>query len=160
MKTVFDGVWDEIMKLILRGKTIQDESTADAIFKILGDKCSRMILESVMDSPKSALDLRSECKISSTFVYKKLQKLLDYNLIQVSSSIIKGGRKYSIYKTKAHPIMILLNRRHPLQAVVLDSEDLIDCLGCESFNCGLYYDERYNGVRSTCYSCGANWPES
>jgi len=148
------------MKLILRGKTVQDESTADAIFKILGDKCSRKILESTMDSPKSALELQTECKISLALVYKKLQKLLDYNLVQASNSIIKDGRKFTLYKTRAHPIMILLNGRRPSQTVVLESEDLIHCLGCESFNCGLYYDERYNGMRSICYSCGANWAES
>ena len=45
------------MKLILRGKTIEDEPTVDAIFKILGDKHSRKILESLTDSPKSALDI-------------------------------------------------------------------------------------------------------
>ncbi len=159
MKTVF-GVLEEIMKLILRGKMVEDESTEDAIFKILGDKCSRKILESAMDSPKSALDLQSECKISLTLVYKKLQKLLDCNLMQISRSIIKDGRKYTLYKSKAHPIMILLNGKHPSQTVVLDSDVLIHCIGCESFNCGLYYDERYNGMRSICYSCGANWPES
>lgn len=148
------------MKLILRGKTIEDEITANAIYKILGDKYSRRILESLIESPKSALDVSKECKISLTLSYKKLKNLKKYDLIQQSNSVIVDGRKYAIYKSKAHPIMILLNHKHPSQTIVIDSENLVNCMGCESLNCGVYYDERYNGVRSVCYSCGANWPES
>ena len=148
------------MKLILRGKTIEDEITANAIYKILGDKYSRRILESLIESPKSALDVSKECKISLTLSYKKLKNLKKYDLIQQSNSVIVDGRKYAIYKSKAHPIMILLNHKHPSQTIVVDSENLVNCVGCESLNCGVYYDERYNGVRSVCYSCGANWPES
>lgn len=148
------------MKLILRGKTIEDEITANAIYKILGDKYSRRILESLIESPKSALDVSKECKISLTLSYKKLKNLKKYDLIQQSNSVIMDGRKYAIYKSKAHPIMILLNHKHPSQTIVIDSENLVNCMGCESLNCGVYYDERYNGVRSVCYSCGANWPES
>lgn len=148
------------MKLILRGKTIEDELTANAIFKILGDKHSRRILESLIESQKSALDISKECKISLTLTYKKLKILQKYDLAQQSNSVIVDGRKYSVYKSKAHPIMILLNHKYPSQTIVFDSENLICCLGCESLNCGVYYDERYNGIRSICYSCGANWPET
>ncbi len=148
------------MQLILRGKTIEDEITVDAIFKILGDKHSRRILESLTDSPKSALDISKECKISPTLAYKKLKNLLKCDLVQISTSVIVEGRKYAVYKSKAHPIMVLLNHKFPSQTIVFDSENLVSCQGCASLNCGVYYDERYNGVRSICYSCGANWPES
>lgn len=148
------------MKLILRGKTIEDELTANAIFKILGDKNSRRILECLIESQKSALDISKECKISLALAYKKLKNLKKYDLIQQSNSVIVDGRKYAIYKSKAHPIMILLNQKYPSQTIVFDSETLVSCTGCDSLNCGVYYDDRYNGVRSICYSCGANWPES
>ena len=148
------------MKLILRGRAIEDEPTADAIFKILGDKYSRKILESLIESPKSALDISKECRISLTLSYKKLKILQKYDLIQLSNSVIVNGRKYAVFKSKAHPIMILLNHRHPSQTVIFDPENLVSCTGCDSLNCGVYYDERYNGIRAICYSCGANWPES
>jgi hypothetical protein len=148
------------MKLILRGKTVEDAVTANAIFKILGDKYSRRILESLIDSPKSALDIRRECKTSLALTYKKLKNLKKYDIIQQLNFTIVDGRKYAIYKSKAHPIMVLLNHKYPSQTIVFDSENLVNCIGCESLNCGVYYDERYNGVRSVCYSCGANWPES
>lgn len=148
------------MRLILRGKTIEDESIADAIFKILGDKHSRRILESLAESPKSALDISKECKISSALAYRKLKNLQKNDLIQLLTSVIVSGRKYAVYKSKAHPIMMLLNQKYPSQTIVFDTDSLVSCLGCDSFNCGVYYDERYNGVRSICYLCGANWPES
>jgi predicted transcriptional regulator len=148
------------MKLILRGKTVEDEPTVNAIFKILGDKYSRKILESLTDSPKSALDISKECRISLALAYKKIKNLKKCDLIQVYTSVIVEGRRYAVYKSKAHPIMVLLNHKFPSQTIVFDSDNLVSCLGCESLNCGVYYDERYNGVRSICYSCGANWPES
>ncbi len=148
------------MRLILRGRTIEDEPTADAIFKILGDKYSRKILESLIDSPKSALDISKECKISLTLSYKKLKNLQKYDLIQPYNSVIVNGRKFTVYKSKAHPIMVLLNHKHPSQTIIFDPENLVSCAGCDSLNCGVYYDERYNGIRSICYSCGANWPET
>ena len=148
------------MKLILRGKTIEDEPTVDAIFKILGDKHSRKILEALIESPKSALDVRKECNISLAMTYKKIKNLKKHDLIQVLNSVIVGRRKYAVYKSKAHPIMVLLNHKYLSQTIVFDSEKLVSCADCESLNCGVYYDERYNGVRSVCYSCGANWPES
>lgn len=148
------------MRLILRGKTIEDQPTADAIFKILGDKYSRRILESLIESPKSVFDISKECKISLALSYKKIKNLKKYDLIQLSNSVIVDGRKYAVYKSKAHPIMVLLHHKHPSQTIVFDPENLVSCAGCDSVNCGVYYDERYNGVRSICYSCGANWPES
>ncbi len=147
------------MKLILRGKTVEDEPTVDAIFKILGDKHSRKILESLIESPKSALDISKECSISLAMTYKKIKNLKKHDLIQILNSMIIDGRKYAVYKSKAHPIMVLLNHKYLSQTIVFDSEKLVSCAGCESLNCGVYYDERYNGVRSICYSCGANWPE-
>lgn len=148
------------MKLILRGRTVEDEPTVDAIFKILGDKHSRRILESLTDSPKSALDISKECKISPALAYKKIKNLKKCDLVQAHTSVIVEGRRYAVYKSKVHPIMVLLNHRVPSQTIVFDSDTLVSCLGCESLNCGIYYDERYNGVRSICYACGANWPES
>ena len=148
------------MKLILRGKTIEDEPTVDAIFKILGDKHSRKILEALIESPKSALDVRKEGNISLAMTYKKIKNLKKHDLIQVLNSVIVDGRKYAVYKSKAHPIMVLLNHKYLSQTIVFDSETLVSCADCESLNCGVYYDERYNGIRSVCYSCGANWPES
>ncbi len=57
------------------GGTIEDGSTTNTIFKILGNKYSRKILESLIDSPKPALDISKECKISLTLAYKKIKNL-------------------------------------------------------------------------------------
>jgi predicted transcriptional regulator len=97
------------IKLILREKTIEDESIVDIIFKILGDKYSRKILESLTESPKSALEISKECEISITLSYRKLKILKKYKLVLLMNSVLVRGRKYGVYKSKAHPIMILLN---------------------------------------------------
>lgn len=148
------------IQTILEKGFVQDESVSDAILRILGDKCSRKILEATLDSPKSALQISKECKISLGLVYRKLQKLLQYKLIQASGAIADAGRKHTLFRTKANAIMIVLNGKYPSQTVVLEIEDLIQCEGCGSLNCAIYYDERYHGMRSKCNFCGSNWPES
>lgn len=148
------------MKVLLAGKTIEDESVTDAVLRILGDKSSRNILESIMDTPKSVQQISLECEIPLVLVYKKLQRLKDYNLVKIAGAILEAGKKYQLFSSKTNSIMIIINGKYPSQTVVLDSGDLIQCISCDSADCGLYYDERYNGVRGKCDSCNTNWPES
>ena len=36
----------------------------------------------------------------------------------------------------------------------------IKCLGCDSEEAYIYFDERYHGLRGFCPICEINWPES
>jgi len=97
------------MQVILEGKQVQEETTKDVLLRILADKYSRAILESTMDSPKSAIELSAECKIPISTAYRRVQELHDQKLLGISGSINDDGKKYFLYKSKIKSIMACFN---------------------------------------------------
>src|SRR3990172_11885164 len=97
------------LKVILEGKQVQEETTKDVLLRILADKYSRAILESTMDSPKSAIELSAECKIPISTAYRRVQELHDQKLLGISGSINDDGKKFFLYKSKIKSIMACFN---------------------------------------------------
>ena len=97
------------MQVLLQGKPVQEETTKDVLLRILADKYSRAILESTMDSPKSAIEISAECKIPISTAYRRVQGLHDQKLLGISGSINDDGKKYFLYKSKVKSIMTCFN---------------------------------------------------
>ena len=97
------------MQVLLHGKEIQEETTKDTLLEILADKYSRIILESTMDMPKSAIDLSNECGIPISTAYRRVQRLHGHKLLGISGSISQDGKKYFLYKSKIKSIMTCFN---------------------------------------------------
>lgn len=97
------------MQVQLHGKPVQEETTKDVLLGILADKYSRAILESTMDSPKSAIELSADCKIPISTAYRRVQELHDNKLLGISGSINDDGKKYFLYKSKIKSIMTCFN---------------------------------------------------
>ncbi|SRR5579885_185793 len=97
------------MQVLLHGKEIQEETTKDTLLEILADKYSRIILESTIDMPKSAIDLSNECGIPISTAYRRVQRLHGHKLLGISGSISQDGKKYFLYKSKIKSIMTCFN---------------------------------------------------
>ena len=97
------------MQVLLQGKPIQEQTTKDALLQILADKYSRIILESTMGRPKSAIDLSNECGIPISTAYRRVQRLHSHKLLGISGSISQDGKKYFLYKSKIRSIMTCFN---------------------------------------------------
>ena len=134
-------------------------TTYHTLSKILEDKYSNAILAATYDSPKSAIEISVECKIPISTVYRRVQELHNAKFLKIIGGIDNSRRKYRLYKSKVKAIMIIPAGKQP-EIEILDSEDVLSCLSCGSFNCIMYYDEKYNGMRSRCNKCGNNIPES
>ena len=93
------------MQVLLEGKQIQEQTSKDILLRILADKYSRAILEATMDSPKSAIELSSDCQIPISTAYRRVQELHDNKLLGISGSINEDGKKYFLYKSKVKAIM-------------------------------------------------------
>ena len=93
------------MQVLLEGKPIQEETAKEALLRILSDKYSRAILESTMDSPKSAIELSADCGIPISTAYRRVQELHSQKLLGISGSINEDGKKYFLYKSKIKAIM-------------------------------------------------------
>ncbi len=97
------------MQVLLHGRPIHEETTKDTILDILADKYSRMIMESTTQTPKSAIELSSECKIPISTAYRRVRLLRSHKLLGISGSINKDGKKFYLYKSKIKTIMTSFN---------------------------------------------------
>jgi len=77
----------------------QDEQKQKAL-EVFSDNYTRLILSTMMENPKSALQISDETKIPLTTVYRKLHHLLEDNLIRISGQIAENGKKNFLYKSK------------------------------------------------------------
>ncbi len=93
------------MQVLLQGKQVQEQTSKDALLRIIADKYSRAILEATMDSPKSAIELSADCQIPISTAYRRVQELHDNKLLRISGSINDDGKKYFLYKSKVKAIM-------------------------------------------------------
>ena len=99
----------DIMQVLLQGKPVQEEATKDVLLEIMADKYSRIILESTIDMPKSAIAITNDCGIPISTAYRRVQMLHRYKLLGISGSISQDGKKYFLYKSKVRSIMTCFN---------------------------------------------------
>ncbi len=79
---------------------IEEDEKKQKALEIFSDNYTRAILSTVMEQPKSALQISCETKIPSTTVYRKIGSLLENNLIRISGQISENGKKNFLYKSK------------------------------------------------------------
>ena len=79
------------------------------ILKALGDEYTRMILLSIIDEPKSVIDITREKKIPISSAYRKIHWLENARLIGVKGFVITDdGKKYHLYQSKVKTVQISL----------------------------------------------------
>ena len=111
------------MQILLQGKSVQESYTKDVYLEILADKYSRSILEATMEMPKSAIDISSECGIPISTAYRRVQLLHKHNLLRISGSINKDGKKYFLYKSRVKSIMTCF-RNGSLDVEIVPNSDI------------------------------------
>ena len=79
---------------------IQEPERKESFLEILSDKYCRAILESVMDTPKSAIEVSREKDIPLSTVYRRVQQLHDSKMIRTSGVITDEGKRLFLYKSK------------------------------------------------------------
>ena len=86
-----------------------DEEEKDTLLYILSDKFSRQILNSILQKPKSASQISTECSMLLSMVYRRLQYLEGSNLLQVTGEITENGKKRFTYLSKIGEISASFN---------------------------------------------------
>ena len=81
----------------------------DSLLEILSDKYCRSILESIMHTPKSAMEITADEKIPMSTVYRRIQTLHDNKLLAVSGMITDEGKRLFMYKSKIKGIQSTFN---------------------------------------------------
>lgn len=88
---------------------IEEQERKDGILEILSDKYCRIILESIMHKPKSAIEITAEANIPMSTVYRRIQTLHDNNLVKTSGIITDDGKRLFLYKSKIKGIQSRFN---------------------------------------------------
>ncbi len=92
------------MQMLQQAFKIEDSDKKESLLEILSDKYCRIIIESIMDKPKSAIEIVSETKIPVSTVYRRIQMLSDNKLLRISGNISEDGKKSFLYKSKVKGI--------------------------------------------------------
>ena len=79
---------------------IEEVEKKDNLLEILSDKYCRTIVESILDVPKSVMEISHETKIPISTVYRRIQMLHDNKLLHVSGQITEDKKKLFLYKSK------------------------------------------------------------
>ena len=90
---------NNIMQVINQLK-IEEPERKESFLEILSDKYCRSILEAIMDTPKSAIEVSREKMIPLSTVYRRIQQLHDSKMIRTSGVITDEGKRLFLYKSK------------------------------------------------------------
>ncbi|MEX0861371.1 winged helix-turn-helix domain-containing protein [Nitrosopumilus sp.] len=88
---------------------VEETEKKDSILEILSDKYCRAILESIMYTPKSAIEITAETQIPMSTVYRRMQSLHDNKLVVTSGMITDEGKRLFMYKSKVKGIQSSFN---------------------------------------------------
>lgn len=79
---------------------IEEPERKEVFLEILSDKYCRLILGSIMNKPKSAIEISREKNIPLSTVYRRIQQLYDSHMIRTSGTITDEGKRLFLYKSK------------------------------------------------------------
>ena len=95
-----------VMQTLIQTRKVEDEKRKQVILEMLADKYSKQILQTIMDKPKSVMDITSETRIPVSTVYRRIQLLQDNKIVSISGTISDDGKKYFLYRSKIRSVLI------------------------------------------------------
>lgn len=98
-----------LMQAMQQTFKIEETEKQDDLLEILSDKYCRAIIESIMDKPKSVIEITDETKIPMSTVYRRVQTLHDSKLLATSGTITEDGKRLFLYKSKVKGIQSVFN---------------------------------------------------
>ena len=94
------------MQTLIQTRKVEDEKRKQVILEMLADKYSKQILQTIMDKPKSVMDITAETRIPVSTVYRRIQLLQDNKIVSISGTISDDGKKYFLYKSKIRSVLV------------------------------------------------------
>jgi predicted transcriptional regulator len=91
------------------GITVSDVRDPEALADLLGDECARTILVEAKKKPRSAAELSDCAGVSEPTVYRRLERLREYDLVTEDIQPVTDGKNYKRYRTELDGIELDLN---------------------------------------------------
>jgi predicted ArsR family transcriptional regulator len=83
---------------------VSDVRDPEALADLLGDECARTILIEAKKEPRSAAELSDRAGVSEPTVYRRLDRLSEYDLIAGDIQPVTDGKNYKLYRTRLEGI--------------------------------------------------------
>ncbi|MBB6645758.1 ArsR/SmtB family transcription factor [Halobellus ruber] len=88
---------------------LSDVRDPDALADLLGDECARTILVEAKKEPRSAAELSNRAGVSEPTVYRRLERLREYDLVTEEIQPVTDGKNYKLYRTELDGIELDLS---------------------------------------------------
>lgn len=92
------------MQVLQNSKIVDDEEKKDVLLEIIADKYCRQIISSIVDGKKSVPKISKETNIPISTVYRKIQKLEEQKLLDITGLINDEGKKIFLYSSRIRSI--------------------------------------------------------
>jgi predicted transcriptional regulator len=89
--------------------TVSDVRNPEALADLLGDECARTILVEAKKEPRSAAELSDCAGVSEPTVYRRLERLREYDLVTEDIQPVTDGKNYKLYRTELDGIELDLS---------------------------------------------------
>ena len=107
--------------------TVSKEWQSEELFDVLCSDHARRILVAAELEPRSAQDLAEYCDTSLPTVYRRVNALVEYDLLEESLAIDPAGNHYKTYETNFEQVRFAIAReRERFTADVDLKRDLVD----------------------------------
>ena len=90
---------DPLLQISASAITIKDEARKQIYLQILSDQFCMGIISSIIDGPKTAVEIAKTTSIPISTVYRRLQFLQENKMLKTSGGLNKDG-KYFVYLSK------------------------------------------------------------
>ena len=90
---------DFLLQISALAITIKDEARKQIYLQILSDQFCMGIISSIIDGPKTAVEIAKTTSIPISTVYRRLQFLQENKILKTSGGLNKDG-KYFVYLSK------------------------------------------------------------
>ena len=89
--------------------TVSEVRDPEALADLLGDECARTILVEAKKEPRSAAELSDRAGVSEPTVYRRLERLREYDLVTEDIQPVTDGKNYKLYRTELDGIELDLS---------------------------------------------------
>lgn len=78
----------------------------DELLELLGDEHVRTILRATSAEPRSARELSELCDVARSTVYRRVDEMLDNDLVVEHTRIVTDGSHHSVYEHKVDRVAV------------------------------------------------------
>jgi predicted ArsR family transcriptional regulator len=83
---------------------VSDVRVPEAFADLLGDECAHTILIEAKKEPRSATELSDCAGVLEPTVYRRLERLREYDLVAEDIQPVTDGKNYKLYRTELEGI--------------------------------------------------------